>query len=68
MLSRPRPRTRTLTIVAQDPSVKHGNRVLTTEVEVPAEELTPGPRGYRVHVWITTPPRAPSTCPKSTTP
>lgn len=50
MLSRPRPRTRKLTIIAQDPSIKHGNRVLITEVEVPAEELTPGPRGYRVHV------------------
>jgi len=37
--------------VAQDPSVKDlEGRVLTTEVEIPAEELSAGPRGYRVHV------------------
>jgi hypothetical protein len=45
-----RPRTRRLTIIAQDPSVRVGGRVLTTEVEVPAEEISPGPRGYRVQV------------------
>jgi len=27
-----------------------GGKVLTTEVEVPAEEIAPGPRGYRVQV------------------
>ena len=44
-------RTRKLTIVAQDPSVtdSQGN-ILTAEVDVPAEELAPGPWGYRVHV------------------
>ena len=44
-------RTRKLTIVAQDPSVTdaEGN-ILTAEVDVPAEELAPGPWGYRVHV------------------
>lgn len=45
-----RPHARTLTIVAQDPSVKAGGKILTTEVQVPAEELAPGPRGYRVNV------------------
>ncbi len=51
MKSLPLPRTRKLRIIAQDPSVKDkdGN-ILTTEIEIPAEELAPGPRGYRVHV------------------
>ena len=44
------PNRRTLTIIAQDPSVKIGRRILTAEVEVPAEELAAGPCGYRVHV------------------
>ena len=37
---------RPLTVVAQDPSV-HGDsgRMLTTQVEVPAEALTKGPLG-----------------------
>jgi len=44
-------RTRFLTIVAQDPAIRSGNgKILTAEVSVPAEELAPGPRGYRVHV------------------
>lgn len=44
-------KTRPFTIVAQDPSVldKHGNPLLTS-VNVPAEELAPGPSGYRVRV------------------
>jgi len=42
-------RTRKLTIVAQDPSVKINGKILRTEVEIPAEELQPGPWGYRVH-------------------
>jgi len=44
-------RMRSLTIVAQDPAVRgrHGG-ILTTEVNVPAEELAAGPCGYRVHV------------------
>ena len=47
----PRARTRKLTIVAQDPAVKDKRgRILTAEVEVPAEELARGPLGYRVHV------------------
>lgn len=45
------PRTRKLTIIAQDPAVTDANgRILTTQVEIPAEDLSPGPRGYRVHV------------------
>ena len=46
----PKPRTRKLTIIAQDPSITVDGKVLTTEVEIPAEELAPGPRGHRVHV------------------
>jgi hypothetical protein len=45
-----RPFTRKLTIVAQDPSIKIGGRILTADVEIPAEELLPGPCGYRVNV------------------
>jgi hypothetical protein len=44
------PTTRTLTVIAQDPSVKVGGEILTTELTVPAEELLAGPRGYRVNV------------------
>jgi hypothetical protein len=42
--------TRKLTILAQDPSVRVGDKILRASVEVPAEELAPGPWGYRVHV------------------
>ena len=42
--------TRKLTIIAQDPSVKVNGKILRTEVEIPAEELQPGPWGYRVQV------------------
>jgi hypothetical protein len=44
------PTQRTLSIIAQDPSVKIGGKILTTEVEIPAEMLAPGPTGYRVTV------------------
>jgi hypothetical protein len=44
------PRRRKLTIVAQDPSVKINNRILRAQIDVPAEEIAPGPRGYRVHI------------------
>lgn len=44
------PRTRRLTIVAQDPSIKKDGRILTAKVDIPAEEFAPGPSGYRVHV------------------
>lgn len=43
------PRTRKLTIIAQDPSVRVRGRILRAAVEVPAEEIAPGPWGYRVH-------------------
>jgi hypothetical protein len=45
------PQQRTLTIVAQDPSVKDGaGRILLTRVAIPAERLEAGPRGSRLHV------------------
>ena len=44
------PTTRRLTIIAQDPSIKIAGHVLTAQVEIPAEELAPGPCGYRVKV------------------
>lgn len=42
--------TRKLTIIAQDPSIKVKGKILRTEVEIPAEELQPGPWGYRVQI------------------
>ncbi len=42
--------TATLRIVARDPSVKVGGRILTALVPVPAEHLAPGPWGHRVQV------------------
>ena len=43
--------TRKLTIIAQDPMVKdQDGKILTTQVSIPAEELAPGPWGYRVQV------------------
>ncbi|MFO1112040.1 MAG: hypothetical protein U1E61_22940 [Bradyrhizobium sp.] len=42
--------TQKLTIIAQDPSVKIGGKILVAEVDVPAEELLSGPQGYRVNV------------------
>ncbi len=44
------PRTRTLTVLAQDPSVLRQGRALTAQITLPLELLTPGPRGYRVQV------------------
>ena len=44
------PNVRTLTVIAQDPAVQVGGRILTTELTIPAEELLPGPCGYRVNV------------------
>lgn len=50
----PLPRMRTLTVVAQDPSVTwqagpRKGRIVTARVRVPAEVLARGPCGYRVH-------------------
>ena len=39
-----------VTVVAQDPSVKTGRRILTAVVRIPAEYLEAGPRGARLHV------------------
>jgi hypothetical protein len=50
MATTPHPRTRRLTIFAQDPSVRVKNRIVRASVDVPAEEIGPGPWGYRVHV------------------
>jgi hypothetical protein len=38
-------------VVALDPTVRGAdNNVLTAEIEIPNEQLSPGPRGYRVQV------------------
>lgn len=47
--------SRRLKIIAQDPSIlvrdsKGKPCILTASVDVPVENLAPGPRGYRVHV------------------
>jgi hypothetical protein len=44
------PNARTLTVIAQDPSVRIGGNILITELTIPAEELLKGPCGYRVNV------------------
>ncbi len=46
------PRTRSLTVIAQDPGIQRpdGQGVLTVQVEVPYEDLSPGPRGHRVQI------------------
>jgi hypothetical protein len=44
------PPTRSLTVIAQDPSVKHNGKILRTTVQVPLEALRPGPEGYRVRI------------------
>jgi hypothetical protein len=43
--------TRQLTIIAQDPGLRDKDgKIITTKVDLPAEELRPGPTGYRVKV------------------
>ena len=44
------PNTRSLAIVAQDPAIRARGAMLMANVTVPAAELAPGPRGYRVNV------------------
>jgi len=39
-----------LTIVAQDPSIRVGRKILTAQAPVPAEPVQPGPWGHRVQV------------------
>ena len=47
----PLPATRRMSIIAQDPGVKGANgRILMAQIDVPAEDLLPGPIGYRVQV------------------
>src|SRR6187399_3226510 len=46
----PARRKRKLRIIAQDPAIRIKGKILTAEVDVPAEELAPGPWGHRVHV------------------
>jgi hypothetical protein len=41
---------RKLTILALDPSVCASGKLLRTQIEIPNEVLSAGPRGYRVHV------------------
>jgi hypothetical protein len=41
---------RRVTVIAQDPGVTFGGKILRTQLEIPNEELLPGPRGYRVQV------------------
>jgi len=43
-------RSRRLTIIAQDPSVRSKRGILRALVEIPDESLAPGPRGYRAQV------------------
>ena len=44
------PRTRRVTVIAQDPSVRRGRRIVTGEVAIPREDLREGPWGHRVQV------------------
>jgi hypothetical protein len=44
------PPTARLTVIAQDPSVRVAGKILTAQIEIPAEKLEPGPTGYRVQV------------------
>lgn len=45
------PRMQSLTVVAQDPMLRHRDgSIVTAEVEIPAERIAPGPQGHRVHV------------------
>ncbi len=46
----PRPSTSTLTIVARDPGVLRDGQVLLSQVEVPYETLSEGPRGCRLNI------------------
>jgi hypothetical protein len=46
----PAPRTRPVTVIAQDPSVRRGTRIVTAEIAIPQEDLKAGPWGHRVQV------------------
>jgi hypothetical protein len=49
-LMTPPSRTRRLTVIAQDPSVRRGGKIVTAKVTIPAESLRDGPFGHRVQV------------------
>src|SRR5262245_20654546 len=43
--------TRRMTVIAQDPAVRHhNNRIVMATIDVPAEDLRVGPMGYRVQI------------------
>jgi len=42
--------TRKMTVIAQDPGVRRDNKIVTSTIDVPAEDLRVGPMGYRVQV------------------
>ncbi len=47
----PQPATRQMSVIAQDPSIRRADgSILMARLDVPAEELSAGPIGYRVHV------------------
>ena len=46
----PKHPVRKLTIIAQDPAIRVAGEILTAQVDVPGEDLLPGPRGARVQV------------------
>jgi len=46
----PRPLTREMSVIAQDPSVRANGRILMAKISIPAEDLIAGPIGYRLHV------------------
>ena len=43
-------RMRRVEIVAQDPSIKRDGRIVTATINIPWEDVEPGPMGYAVHV------------------
>lgn len=45
-----RPTSRTFTVLAQDPEVRLGGQLAFTTVDIPNEDLGPGPVGYRLRV------------------
>lgn len=47
---RPAPRTRVMTIIAQDPDVQRDGRIVRAAATVPVDRLEPGPRSHRFHV------------------
>jgi hypothetical protein len=46
----PRPPNRFMSVIAQAPSIRKGGKIVMATVSIPAEELRPGPVGYRVQV------------------